>query len=626
MIDGVMPLLARLVLSLTLVLGVATAVVAQTIEYTLSFPAPRERWMAVEVRFPATPGEPLDVRMSRSSPGRYATHEFAKNVYALTASSPDGSPLVIQPQRPDVWRVVPTATSVVIRYRLFGDRVDGTYAAIDETHAHLNAPAVYLWAPALQEAPARVRLVRPEGSNWEVATQLFPTDDPLVFTAPNLQYLMDSPVEFSAHARREFTVASPERSGTARIRLAVHHLGSDAEVETLTRDVERIVREQQAVFGELPVFDTGTYTFLLDYLPWAAGDGMEHRNSTVCTAAVGLAGAGTALLDTISHEFFHAWNVERIRPASLEPFDFSQANMSGELWFAEGFTSYYGQLTMRRAGLADEGETLGSFGASINALHLSPGVALRSAVEMSQLAPFVDAAVYIDRVNWENTYLSYYTHGASLGLGLDLMLRDRSDGRVSLDDYMRAVWEEHGRVPGPSPGHVGRPYTLADLRRILGDVSGDTTFAAAFFDRHVEGHEPIDFTPLLQRAGLELHPITGPTLGLVRLDARAGRAVVVNNIVSTAPVHGAGLNRDDEVVSLGGAAIRSQADWDQAVRRAGTGASLDLVFRSRGRERRTSVVTEDDPRVLVLPAERTGGTATAAQLAFRQAWLGSRVR
>ena len=607
--------------------GAATAAAAQPVEYTLSFPAPHERWMQVEVRFPATAGTPLDVRMSRSSPGRYATHEFAKNVFALEATDGDGTALELTPRRPDVWRITPRGTAAVVRYRLFGDHVDGTYFAVDDTHAHINAPAVFLWSPSLADREVRVRLVAPEGREWRPYTQLMATDDPFVFTAPNLQYLLDSPIEFSAATLRTFDVEPVGTEPHATIRVVVHHQGPDAQVETFARDVERIVHEQRAVFGELPAFDTGTYTFLMDYLPWARGDGMEHRNSTVCTLATGLDGGTSRHLGTASHEFFHAWNVERIRPASLEPFDFTQANMSGDLWFAEGFTTYYGELTLRRAGLIGDREVFGAFGTFAGQALVSPGVRIRSAVDMSRLAPFVDAAAYVDRTNWENTYLSYYTYGAAIALGLDLSLRQRSDGRVTLDDYMRALWQQFGRAPDAAPAHVGRPYTTEDLEHTLAQVSGDTRFAQAFFARHVKGLDPIDFAPLFAQAGLTFDTqASTPYVGPVRLEPRGSRVVVLTATLDGSPLHAAGLNRDDEVLTLGGRAIGSQEDWESVVRASRPGDTLDLTFVSRGMEKRARVIVAPDPRYRLQPMESTGGTLSPAQRAFREQWLGSKRR
>ena len=174
---------------------------------------------------------------------------------------------------------------------------------------------------------------------------------------------MDSPTELSAQAMRTFTVTNPD--GRAQtIRTAVHHDATDADVDQYAAGVERIVREEMAIFGELPPFEPGTYTFLADYVPWGGGDGMEHRNSTVVADPVSIKGNATGVLETVAHEFFHCWNVERIRPRSLEPFNFEHANMSGELWLAEGFTQYYGDLVLHRAGfvpLARAVDTMGDY-------------------------------------------------------------------------------------------------------------------------------------------------------------------------------------------------------------------------------------------------------------------------
>ena len=154
---------------------------------------------------------------------------------------------------------------------------------------------------------------------------------------------MDSPAEFSQFSMRTFTV--PDENRTPVFRVAVHHTGSEAELDGLARDVQAIVREAKHVFREYPPFEGNTYTFIADYLPWANGDGMEHRNSTVLTSSNSLRTSRLDLLETISHEFFHSWNVERIRPQSLEPFNFEEVNISSELWLGEGFTQYYGPLS-----------------------------------------------------------------------------------------------------------------------------------------------------------------------------------------------------------------------------------------------------------------------------------------
>jgi predicted metalloprotease with PDZ domain len=230
--------------------------------------------------------------------------------------------------------------------------VDGTYLAIDRRHAHINMPAAFIFDLDRQDRPIRVTFVRPDGLDWRVATQLYATSDPLTFTAPNLQYFMDSPVEFSSFLTSTFTIADSRGASypPATFRVVVHARGAQPEVDDLARLVERLVREERAVYGEFPRFEPGTYTFLLDYLSDDDGDGMEHRNSTVITSgdagAIASPEARVRAMNTISHEFFHAWNIERIRPAGLEPFDFTRANITCCLWLGEGFTQYYGTLLL----------------------------------------------------------------------------------------------------------------------------------------------------------------------------------------------------------------------------------------------------------------------------------------
>ena len=223
------------------------------VDYRLSFPAPAQRWLAAEVRFDDVGPAPLHVRMSSASPGRYARHEFAKNLIEIAFTSAAGDPVEAERRGPAHWVVSGHGGGVRVRYRLFGDRVDGTYLGIDATHAHMNMPATLLWAEGLGDRPARVTLEPPADAAWRAATQLYPTPDPLVFTAPNLAYLLDSPIELSDFALREFTVADPsDPAHRPTFRVAVHHAGRASAVDGYAEAVERIVRETVPIFGEFP--------------------------------------------------------------------------------------------------------------------------------------------------------------------------------------------------------------------------------------------------------------------------------------------------------------------------------------------------------------------------------------
>ncbi|MEW6320889.1 MAG: PDZ domain-containing protein [Acidobacteriota bacterium] len=626
--------MSRVIRLLTLVIVVgclpAPARAQAPVAYRLSYPAPEHRWMQVEVTFADVPPGTLEVRMSRTSPGRYALHEFAKNVFDVQVR--DGRGRVLVPARPNLhqWNVSGHDGTVVVVYKVYGDRVDGTYLSVDSTHAHMNIPATLMWARGLEWRAARVTLERPAGRSWRVATQLYATDDPLTFTAPNLAYLMDSPTEFSDFVQRSFVV--PDAGGARpTFRIALHHDGTDAEADAFARDTETIVREALAIFGEFPAFEGNAYTFLADYLPWASGDGMEHRNSTVLSSAGALRNPGqrSGLLGTVAHEFFHAWNMERLRSRALEPFDFEDADMSGELWFGEGFTSYYDDLIMQRARLVPLDATLASYAGLVNSVTLGPGRRIRTAEDMSMLAPFVDAAVSVDRTAWPNTFISYYTWGAAIGLALDLSLRDRTDGRVTLDDYMAALWRSYGR-PGQQgpPGTVATPYTMADLEAKLGEVAGSAEFSRDFFARFIRGHEAADYARLFARAGFVLRARNAgrPWLGGVQLAFSGGAGARVQGLVPfDSPLYKAGVAQDDQITAIDGVALDSQAALDAVAGRHRPGDTVSIRFVRRGGEAVDARLTfDEDPRQELVPVEATGSTLTPDQKRFRDAWLNSR--
>ncbi len=614
--------LSAVVLALLVTTGAATAS-AQDVVYRVSFPAPHHHYAEIDVTFTDVPTGPLEARMSRSSSGRYAIHEFAKNVFDLRAFDGKGSELIPTRPNPYQWDIPGHDGTVRITYKIFGDTVDGTYLAIDESHAHMNIPATFMWARGFDRRPVRITFVPPEGRNWKPATQLFPTAAPWTFTAPNFQYFMDSPVELSDQVFRDFQVRNPD-GRTFTIRIAMHFVGEPSALDAYVAGTRAIVEEQGAVFGEYPEFDTGEYIFLGDYLPWGGGDGMEHRNSTVVAAALALRTAADVgrVLGTVAHEFFHAWNVERIRPRDLEPFDFEEANMSGQLWLAEGFTSYYGPLTMHRAGLVPLDRTMAGFGGMIATVTNGTGRQFRSPLEMSRWAPFADAARSVDQTNQSYTFISYYTWGAAIALALDLELRSRSNGKVSLDDYMRRMWVVHGKPGGAPVGYVANPYSTGDARDRLAEVASDPAFAEQFFSRYIEGRELPDYARLLQPAGFVLR---NRNPGAAWIGAAVDANGKVTQLVAWgSPAFEAGLEQDSVLTRVAGQPASQLAGILKSSR---PGDRLDIAFARRSGEQATgTLILGQDPALELLPIESVGGPLTAEHEAFRGAWLGSKKR
>jgi len=600
-----------------------------TVQYKVSFPAPEHHYAQIEIVFPAVPrGATLEARMSRSSPGRYAVHEFSKNVFDVHAYDGMGKALGTKRPNPYQWSVDGHDGTVRITYKVFGNHVDGTYLAIDTSHAHMNMPATLMWARGFEQRHVSVRFEPPEGYSWKPATQLYPTANDWVFTAPNLQYLMDSPAELSNYSERSFKVRNPDGKEFT-IRMAVHHDADEAAIDAYAAGTEKIVREMGAVFGEFPEFETGRYTFLGDYLPWGGGDGMEHRNSTVVASPVSLRSAQNVrgVLGTVSHEFFHAWNVERIRPKSLEPFNFEAANISGELWLAEGFTQYYGSLIMARTGLSQADRTITSFGGTANAVINGTGRQFRSPVEMSEWAAFSDAARSVDETNQSYTFISYYTYGAAVALALDLSLRDRSNGKITLDDYMRALWREHGKPGAPQPGLVAKPYTMNDARDRLAEASGDRAFADEFFDKYIEGREVPDYARLFDRAGIILRKRNaGAAWSGLETAMDRGDARKIGSLVAWGtPAFDAGLEQGDLITSMNGEAFTGELGQALAKHKPGDKVTIEFK-RPTGATGTATITLRENPAVEAVPIESAGGTLSAERQAFREAWLGARLR
>ncbi|HKY21218.1 MAG TPA: PDZ domain-containing protein [Vicinamibacterales bacterium] len=600
------------------VLGVCSSAFAQApVTYHLSFPEAQHHRMQVEVTFADVPAGALEVVMSQASPGRYALHGFAKNVFDVEIEDGNGAPLRHQRPNTSQWDVPAHNGAVRVRYKVFGDQVDGTFLGIDSTHAHINIPAALMWAKGFEGRPVRVTFDGAPG--WKVATQLHSTSDPRTFTAPNLQYLIDSPTELSNFTLRTFRVGR-------EFRIALHHDGSEADADRFAAGVEKLVREERAIFGELPAYEV-PYTFIADFLSHASSDAMEHRNSTILTSSGSLQTADRQLemLSTAAHEFFHSWNVERIRPASLEPFRLDAPNPSGELWFGEGFTTYYEQVTLHRAGLWSIEQLAARLGHNLDTVIRSPARKYISAEEGSRLAQFIDQASWSDPTNLSNTSLSYYEWGAAIGLGLDLSLRARSDGNVTLDEYMRRLWREFGRPMPTVEGTVPRPYTVQDLRQVLADVSGDRRFASEFFDRYVHGREVVDYRPLLARAGLLLRKSAPgrPWIGPIAFDFSEGVARIGAVTIEGTPAYAAGLDRGDVLLSFEGTPISDPARLDELVQRHRPGDRVRMSIRRRGVVQDLTIEIAEDPHLQVVPVETTGRPLAPAERAFRHAWLGS---
>ena len=456
----------------------------------------------------------------------------------------------------------------------------------------------------------------PPSLHWKVATQLKPLAEKNTYYARNFQYMMDSPTELSDYHLRTWNVKNTDGK-PEEFRLVMHAKASDSLMDAYTAMEQEVVKEEKAVFGEWPDYDYGTYTFIENVNPFVHGDGMEHRNSTFITYRGQLADNVMHVLSTSSHEFFHCWNVKRIRPRDIEPFDFKEADMSSSLWFAEGFTQYYGELVLQRAGFKDLNEYCRILGGMLNYVLNSPGAKEFSEVTMSNQAVFTDAGVSIDRTNYPNIFTTYYYYGAVTALALDFKLR--SDYHLTLDDYMRAVWKKFGKP------YI--PYTNDGLEKVLGEVTKDPSFAKSFFDKYIYGTQKNDYKTQLENAGLDLVKANPGKawMGNFRTEAADNGLQITTNTLKGQPVYNAGLDYDDVITEMDGKPVASAEDIQSILTAHQPGDKIEVRFIHREVLNKAVIILQEDPSLKVVTYEEEGKPVTEAINQFRKAWLGSKV-
>ena len=591
------------------------AVTAQRVSYIVSFPNLAHHEAQIELIVSDIPSRTAVFRMSRSSPGRYATHEFGKNIYDVAAFDQNNRPLAINRIDGDVYEVPhPSGGYVRLKYTLYGNYADGTYVGLDPSGVHLNMPGAFMWMKGVDNVPITIHFNVPEEWHWTVATQLQPTNDPWTYLARGLQYFMDCPVKIGNLKYRNWTVKNPDGKVYA-FRIALDGAADSADFTQFSEKVQRIVRQEQAVYGEVPAYDYGAYTFLASINPYVHGDGMEHRNSTMISVPAAFHGE-ERFLDVFAHEFFHCWNVKRIRPRTLEPFNFEKSDMSFELWFAEGFTQYYGGLLVLRSGVGKDTDYVKrTVGSLINTKMNTPGARLYSPVEASEMAVFTDAGVAVDKTNYPNFFTSYYPYGGAIALALDLQLRGQF--HKTLDDLMQAAWKKFGKPE--------IPYNVSGLEEVLAGVTGDKKFAKDFFEKYIYGHEPIDYNFLLAPAGFRLKKADGGKawVGYGRFTEKEG-LILETNTLRGSPLYEAGLDVDDKILAVDNQDTRTLADLNTVLEKSHPGATVSIRYLHRNEERTGKILLQENPAVVVETFETAGLPLTPEMVRFRQQWLGGK--
>ncbi len=600
----------RLVLVSTLLLFM-TVVVASAglqdggrtdISFTVSMSKPHTHLLEVEMRIQefgmVATGEHVLV-MPVWTPGSYLIREFERHVQSFSAVDASGRALLWEKINKNSWRIRTNGSREIrVHYFVYANELTVRTNELNSDHAFWNNAALLMYLERSLTHPVTIRVNPAPG--WKIATGLPPVPgEKNTFRAENFDILYDSPFEVSDFTEIDFTV-----------RGVPHRIVIDGEGNydpgLMKAEVQKIVETEVALFGEIPYHD---YTFLLHLRP-TGGGGLEHLNSTALgfrrfgfSDATGYRRFGAL----VAHEFFHLWNVKRIRPDALGPFDYTKENHTRLLWVAEGITEYYGQLMLRRAGLISDEAYLAHLASKIEDVQDTPGRKVMSAEDASFNSWIKE---YRPDENSINSQISYYDKGELLGMLLDLEIRRRSNNAKSLDDVMRMLYNDFFKS--------GRNYTPTDFQKVCETAAGSSL--EDFFARYVRGTEELPYNQVLPAAGLEVQqaglPIeqlnnAGDIMRAAYLGAEledSGEFVSVKNVRAGSPAYEQGLNAKDLIIAIDG----ERADTKRLLALVSAKLPSDIVH--------LTVFRNDDVRTLdIRLGARIAADYQIAQLPSRSA-------
>jgi predicted metalloprotease with PDZ domain len=565
----------------------------------LSFPDAHAHYVDVEASIPTDGQRQVDLMMPVWTPGSYLVREYARNVESLTASDSDGGSLPIEKTRKNRWRVAAKGGSITLRYHVYAHEMSVRTNWVDDEFALLNGAATYITRLERRDRPYEIEVHLPAG--WSRSVSGMPSPSADTYRSPDYDTLIDSPVVAGNPAIYEFTVAEKP-----------HYLVDVAERGVwegakAVKDLEKIVRQTSSFWGTVP-YDR----FYFFNIIGAAGGGLEHKNSVTLNTrreSTGSRAAYLGWLSLASHEYFHAWNVKRLRPVELGPFDYENEVYTKSLWFAEGVTDYYADLQVHRAGMSTRDEYLAALSDSIVSLQTTPG-RLVQPTEMASYDEWIK--YYRSDENSPNSSISYYTKGAVIGFLLDARLRRATGGTKSLDDFMRLMYELFSGA---------KCFTSEDLRKTAADVVSSAAGAAElrqWLAKVLDSTDELDYNEALDWFGLRFKPL--PEKPRVWLGARTrveGQRTIVTEVRRRSPAAQGGLDINDEIVAVNDVEVAGKLDDRLAT--FAPGSKVTLTLARRASTLRADLTLEADPAQLWWLALRPD--ATGDQTAHLRSWF-----
>jgi predicted metalloprotease with PDZ domain len=560
-------------------------------------PRPHCHLFEVSLEVSEVSGDALDLQLPIWAPGAYKLVDNARNLRALVAQGQNGA-LPVERRDLHTWRVQHGGAPFTVSYQVYANKPQIHQAQLTATHAMINGAALFVYPANGQDWPCELRVDLPEG--WEISVALTETA-PLTYAADSYDALIDAPIQAGRFERASFEALGVPHEITWQ---APYPMDRAKVVDGLKRLVET-----EAAFwaGPKGAGPGGTerlpyerYLFQYQHGPENFLNGLEHRDSMMIVGPMDLAGDARGFFALTAHEVFHAWNVKRLRPLGLGPFDYQKPAHTTALWVVEGLTEYFTELMVLRSGLQSRSEYLRGVAANLQMLEQSPGRLITSLSDSS----FITWNFGDDR--W-NGAINYYLKGSLVGLALDLTIRHLSENRRALDDVMRELWERFGETDVP--------YHPLDVEKIAAEVA--EADLSEFFDHHLRRAGETDLAPYLAHAGLRLE-VASRTANLQARFASRDGGLLVEDVRAGGAAQEAGLIAGDLVVAVGGnraseallTQIATQWQPDELVPlHFFRGDQLCETILRLGADQRYAIQTVESP--------------TALQQAIRDSWLGS---
>ncbi|MEB3831659.1 M61 family metallopeptidase [Phormidium sp. CCY1219] len=521
--------------------GIAKPAIAPQLYYQVAMREPQTHLFDVMLRLRGWQESVLDLKMPVWTPGSYLVREYAKHLQEFSACDPDERSLSWRKVSKNHWQIdTPGISEIIVRYRIYANELTVRTNHLDATHGYFNGAALFFYVPGFERSPIEVQII-PPNPEWHVSTGLSAVKQRSnTFLAEDFDTLVDSPFEIGTHDSHFFEVEGKSHE------LAIWGQGN-AKPDRIISDTEKIIQVESQLFEGLP-YDR--YLFILHLSSQGYG-GLEHKNS--CSLNYPRLGFRAPekynrFMQLVAHEFFHLWNIKRIRPKPLEEFDYEGESYISALWFCEGTTSYYDLIIPLRAGIYDAKNFLQGLSKDVNRLQNTPGRQIQPVSESSW-----DAWIKLYRrdANSDNSQISYYLKGEMVSLLLDLRIRARHKNQRSLDDVMRQMWQRFGQQ------EIG--FSDDDLKEVLESVAEEDL--TDFYAQYIHGTTELPFDKYLAPFGLKLQASNNgqdavPFLGL-SVKTENGKAAI-KFVETGSPAHQVGIDPEDELLAIDG--LRVTAD------------------------------------------------------------------